>query len=75
MNIMKFQDENKIFEELNSKNKKNNSNKIKDIPYDINKEKEKIENKINNKSCHSYDKIYNKEEKNIFKKQFNNNIM
>ena len=74
MNIMKFQDENKIFEELNSKNKKNNSNKIKDIPYDINKEKEKIENKINNKSCHSYDKIYNKEEKNIFKKQFNNNI-
>ena len=74
MNIMKFQDENKIFEELNSKNKKINSNKIKDIPYDINKEKEKIENKINNKSCHSYDKIYNKEEKNIFKKQFNNNI-
>ena len=74
MNIMKFQDENKIFKELNSK--KNNSYKIKDIPYDINKkkEKEKIENKINNKSCRSLDNIYNKEEKNILKKQFNNNI-
>jgi hypothetical protein len=44
---MKFQNENKIFNELNSK--KNNSNKIKDIPYEINKEK--IENKMNNKSC------------------------
>ena len=74
MNIMKFQDENKIFKELNSK--KNNSYKIKDIPYNINKkkEKEKIENKINNKSCRSLDNIYNKEEKNILKKQFNNNI-
>jgi serine/threonine protein kinase len=70
MNIMKFQDENKIFNELNSK--KNNSNKIKDIPYEINKEK--IENKMNNKSCRSFDNIYNKEEKNILKKQFNNKI-
>ena len=61
MNIMKFQDENKIFEELNSK-----KNKIKDI-Y-----KEKIENKMNHKSCHSFDKIYNKEEKNILEKKYNN---
>ena len=42
MNIMKFQDENKIFKELNSK--KNNSYKIKDIPYDINKKKRKRKN-------------------------------
>jgi len=27
---------------------------------------------MNHKSCRSFDKIYNKEEKNIFKKQFNN---
>ena len=29
MNIMKFQDENKLFEEINSKIKINNSNQIK----------------------------------------------
>jgi len=27
---------------------------------------------MNHKPCHSFDKIYNKEEKNILKKQFNN---
>jgi len=37
MNIMKFQDENKMFEELNPK--LNNSNKIKHISYDFNKKK------------------------------------
>ena len=70
MNIIKFQDENKIFEELSSKII--NSKKINNISYDINKEK--IENEMNNKykDCHSFDKIYNKEEKNILKKQFNN---
>jgi len=68
MNIMKFQDENKIFEELNPKI--NNSNKIKHISYDFNRKKN--DNKMNHKSFHSFDKIYNKEEKNILKKQFNN---